>query len=267
MAQDRQQNQSINSSASEKEAALGAVLAAQVRRQTTSLGLASVDRYVENLGHRLAVQMPNAPQDWKLNVIRDHEDGSTHEPLSLPGGWIFVPAQLILVADSEGELAGMLAHAMAHVAERQGIRQTPGDATLFATIPLVFVGGPAIFGGDDEHRLVPVGWLKMQRQYELEADELAVRTMVAAGFDPRSLLYYIARVQPEHPKGSQEFSPLPPLSVRISHLQQAIKNLPTPSLPVSAESFASIQDEVRREQIRVSTPNQVHRIPSLRYPN
>ena len=98
-AQDRPQNQAINHPGS-KEAALGAQLAAQVRRDTTPLGLASIDNYIETLGHSLAAQMPNAPEDWKFSVIREHEMGSTYEPLSLPGGWIFIPAQLILAADS-----------------------------------------------------------------------------------------------------------------------------------------------------------------------
>jgi predicted Zn-dependent protease len=84
-AQDRLQNPAINY-ASGKEAALGAQLAAQVRRNTSPLGLGSVDNYVAALGHELAAQMPNAPEAWKFSVIKDHERGSIYEPLSLPGG-------------------------------------------------------------------------------------------------------------------------------------------------------------------------------------
>ncbi len=265
-AQDRQQTQ-FKRFSSEKEAVLGAALAAQVRRQTTPLGLISVNSYVDNLGRQLATQLPNTLENWQFSVIRDHETGSTYEPLSLPGGWVFVPAQLILAADGEAEFAGMLAHAMAHVAERQAIHQTPGDVNYFASIPLVSIGGPAGFGGDIENRLVPVGYLKIQRQYELEADQVAVAAMAAAGFDPNALLNYIARVQPEHSKGSQELSPLPPLSARISNLEHAIQSSSAPSSRSPDESFRAIQDEVRHEQTRTSTPKEVYRVPSLVHPS
>lgn len=135
-AQDQQQGR--------KEAALGASLAAQVRRRTTPLGLARVDEYVKRLGFRLAAQMPNAPEDWTFTVVRNHKGGSTHEPLWLPGGYLFIAAELILVTENEGELAGMLAHAMAHVAERQALYPaTHGEAAQLANAPLVFMVGVA----------------------------------------------------------------------------------------------------------------------------
>ena len=253
-------------SSSQKEAALGATLAVQVRRQTTPLGVASVNRYVENLGRQLAAQMPNAPEDWKFSVIRDHEGGSTYEPLSLPGGWVFIPAQLILTVEREAEFAGMLAHAMAHVAERQAIRQTPGDVTYLAAIPLVSIGGPAGFGGDNENRLAPVGYLTRQRQCELEADQVAVRAMVAAGFDPNALLNYLARVQPEHAKGSRELSPLPSRSVRISNLKQVIQSLSADGSGASTERFTAVQQKVRLEEAVSSKPAEGYQVPSLIHP-
>src|SRR6185437_13011445 len=119
---------------------------------------------------------------------------STYEPISLPGGWIFMPAQLILASKTEGEFAGMLAHAMAHVALRQGVhRQTPGDVTYMATIPLVLIGH-ATFGQDGRNSVAPVGYLNIQRNYELEADKTAVEVIAAADFDPNDLVNYIARV-------------------------------------------------------------------------
>ncbi len=111
-ALDGQKSGAAGSHSSSRETALGAQLAAQVRHHTTPLGIISVDAFVQNLGLLLAAQMPNAPEDWKFEVTKDRQDSSTFEPLSLPGGWIFVPAQLILAAGSEGELAGMLAHAI-----------------------------------------------------------------------------------------------------------------------------------------------------------
>jgi predicted Zn-dependent protease len=203
--------------AAEKEGALGAQMASQVRRQTTPLGLLSVDRYVQTLGQQLAAQMPNAPETWTFSVIKDNQGGSTHEPLSLPGGYIFIRAPLILTAKNEAELAGMLAHAMAHVAGRHATRQAmDGELNQLAIIPLIFIGGGIDFGDDgfsgyNQIALLPVAALKTQRQCELEADQAAAKTMAAAGFDPNALLSYIERVQPPR---ANELSPLPPLSTR-----------------------------------------------------
>jgi predicted Zn-dependent protease len=81
-SQDRQQSRQVDFYSSEKESALGAALAAQMRHQTTPLGLANVDRYVRDIGGRLAVQMPNAPEHWTFSVIQDQRGGSTYEPVS-----------------------------------------------------------------------------------------------------------------------------------------------------------------------------------------
>ena len=74
----------------EKERALGAQLASQVRSSTTSLGLVEVDKYVQNLVRRLAKQMPDARGEWEVSVIRDRRIGLTREPIALPGGYVFV---------------------------------------------------------------------------------------------------------------------------------------------------------------------------------
>jgi predicted Zn-dependent protease len=148
-AQGAEQSQPSSSFYSDKkEAALGARLAMQVRRETTPLELRDVEGYVEKIGRELASRMPNDPEEWHFSLIKNRADSSTYEPISLPGGWIFIPAQLILASNSEGEFAGMLAHAMAHVALRQGVhRQTPGDIAYLATIPVVLIGA-GTFGQD-----------------------------------------------------------------------------------------------------------------------
>jgi predicted Zn-dependent protease len=256
--------------ARKKEAALGAQLASQVRRQTTPLGLPSVDRYVQIVGQQLAAQMPNAPETWTFSVIKDNQGGSTHEPLSLPGGYIFIRASLLLAVNNETEFAGMLAHAMAHVAERHATRQaTHGEMNQLATVPLIFIGGSGDFGDDgvsgyNQTALLPVAALTTRRQYELEADQVAVKAMAAAGFDPNALLSYLERVQAPR---SNELSALPHLATRIANLKEAIQNLSANDWHISSESFHSMQDEVRRVQADVSTPKEVYRVPSLIRPD
>lgn len=269
-AQTAQQSQPSPGFAFDKrEAALGAQLAKQVRRETTPLALVEVDRYVDKLGSEIARYLPKNTEDWHFTLIADREEDSTYEPISLPGGWIFIPAQLVLASNNEGEFAGMLAHAMAHVALRQGVhRQTPGELTYLAAIPVVLIG-PGTFGRGGQNSMLPVQYLNIQRKYELQADEAAVKAMTAADFDPTNLLSYVRRMQPANIKLSDGVSPLPSLPVRIANLERAIQNSVTSRARRPAESFHVIQDQVRRHETQAITfpPNQVHPIPSLIHPD
>jgi predicted Zn-dependent protease len=241
----------------EKEKALGAQMASQVRNRTTSLGLVDVDKYVQNLGRRLAEQIPDAREDWVFHVIRDHRSGSTYEPIALPGGYVFVSAQLILGEESEAEFAGMLAHSIAHVVQRHGLRQASrGDMSQLATIPVIFVGSGAF--GDDENTLLPVALLRTRHPQELQADQFAVSAIAAAGYNPHALLNYIRRVQPHLPV-DESLSPLPPLSLRIANLEVGIQSLSRFGPQVSTESFRSIQEMVRIELARSAAPNEGER--------
>lgn len=258
-AQDLQQRQADFYS-QEKEAALGRSLASQVRHQTTPLRMVHVDEYVQNLGLRLAAQMPDASENWTLAVVRDHEGGPTQEPLWLPGGYLFVPAELMMAVENESEFAGMLAHAMAHVVKRQAFRPaTHGEMAKLANVPLIFVTGLTT----EENFLTPRTYLKIRRQLELEADQAAVPVMTAAGFDPHSLPHYIARMSPQRSTASEEGSPFPPAAVRLNALRQAVQSLPASNGASGSESFHALQGEIRQQIERMTPPP----IPSLQHPN
>lgn len=239
----------------EKENALGAQLASQVRRQTTALDLADAQAYVANLGRSLASYMPGAPEQWTFLVVNEKEGGSTCAPLALPGGYVFVPVQLILSATNEAELAGMLAHAMAHVAQRQDLHQRVPQAQL-ASIPLIFMGGAL---GDD-NEMVPASFLPAQHQHELDADEAAVHAMAAAGYDPHALLDYIKRMQPDE---SRPYSPLPPKAERLQNLTAAIESTTMPQPRVQSDTFSTIQQEIRAKQARIAMIEAPRLVPSL----
>ncbi|MGI8991927.1 MAG: M48 family metalloprotease [Bryobacteraceae bacterium] len=85
----------------------------------------------------------------------------------------------------------MLMHSMEHIAQRHGMRQAN-----IATIPLIFVGSWT--GGCSDTRAIPVGFMAYQRSAELEADTLAIPALARAGFDPKALVSYIQRMQPEN---------------------------------------------------------------------
>jgi predicted Zn-dependent protease len=245
----------LNSHSVEKEAALGRQMAAEFRQRTTAIASRSVQDYVENLGRELASQMPASPFSFTFSVIAEDPCPTLHEPYALPGGYVFVPAALFPAAQNEAEFAGMLAHAMAHVVERHATRRaTRRELIQAAGIPLVF--GP----GCASEVAVPVGFLKVQRSFELQADVLAVPTMAKAGFDPNALARYTERVQPQVSATGAEFSPLPPRDERILSILSEIAKLP----PSDYTTLPTGEFDAAREEVPRPLPSNRSTPPSLR---
>jgi len=248
--QERQPGQGINFYSRDKEIALGRQLALEYRRRTTPLDNAAVSDYVKRVGANLAAQFPG--WTYQIETVREDRGGSTalaldpellrvaapeatHEPAAFPGGFIFVSVDLIAAARSEAEFAGMLAHAMAHVAERDWTRMASRSelAQTAASVPDRSAG-----------LAVPVGMLTFSRAIEAEADYLAVKAMAAAGYDPAGLASYLGRVQPAPSQGSGSavFATLPPRDRRVADIQAEIRTLPAGTYQASDE-FARVQAE------------------------
>ena len=181
-----------------------------------------------------------------FSVIADAAGGQIHEPLSLPGGYIFVPAGLLLTAQDDAEFAGMLAHAMAHIAARHGTRQASrSEIAGFVQLPLVFMGGWTGTRPAGNQGAVPLSFMKIQRGYELEADVLAIKSMAAAGYDPEALLRYIDRTQTESMTTSKVFTVLPQRDARILGLKETIQGL-SPETYTLTNEISAVQAEVPR---------------------
>jgi hypothetical protein len=107
----------------EKEAALGKQLAAEFLQHTKPIESPAIQEYLNRLGQLLAAQMPDAVFPYMFRGIASDPCGSTHEPIALPGGYVFVSAALFLAVQDEAELAGMLAHAgRPGMGKRGGVR-------------------------------------------------------------------------------------------------------------------------------------------------
>ena len=192
----------------DREAAVGAQLAAEIRRQTTVLDVPGVHEYVQCVARRIETHLPDAERGWELSLIQDDSGGSTREPLAIPRRRLFVSAHLLLAVRNEAELAGMLAQAMAR-----------GTETRAGSAP-VWIG---VLGSDDRE-LAPIGNLKRIRESRLRADSRATAIMAAAGYDPAALVDYIGRTQRALPPMAARYSALPPRAQRISGLEAAIAN-------------------------------------------
>lgn len=232
----------------EKEVALGGQLATEFRRQHPRLESATVGDYIQQLGERLVAPPQQSPFTFHFEVNTD--SGATYlEPAAFPGGYVFVPAELILAANDEAELAGTMAHSVAHILARHGTRQaTKLGVVQSGTIPLFFIAGWAGYGAQGSNAVVPIGFLQSQRTFESEADRLAVTIAADAGYDPEGLARYIGRVQqdPVQTVPPRAFpSPLPSRDERVQAIEQAVQALSVRSYSVSGD-FARIQEEVRR---------------------
>jgi predicted Zn-dependent protease len=221
----------------EREAAFGAALAQQVRRTVTPLDSPAALEFLQRMGAKIASQLPEPRYTYTFAVTSSDQSNSLHEPLSLPGGYIFVPASLFLAAQNEAEFAGMLAHAMAHVAERHGTRAASrGAISQMGTIPLIFYGGWMGYGARQTATgPIPVTFARLQPEYEREADAMAVKLMASMGYDPEALVRYFSRVWPDG--ADSDFR-----DARIVAMGNAIQQL----APVtSTDEFLRIQEQIR----------------------
>src|SRR5690348_17317918 len=150
----------VNFYSLEKEMAIGKQLAADVERQAKLITDPVISEYVNRIGQNL-VRNSDAKVPFVIKVI----DGEEVNAFALPGGYFFVYSGLILKADNEAELAGVMSHEIAHVAARHGTRQaTRGEIANLATIPLIFMGGWTGYGVRQAASIfVPVGFLKFSR--------------------------------------------------------------------------------------------------------
>jgi len=182
----------VNFYSLEKEIALGKALANEVERSAKIIDDPVIAEYVNRVGQNL-VRNSDAKVPFTIKVI-DSEDVNA---FALPGGFFFVNSGLILKADNEAELAGVMAHEIAHVAARHGTRQaTRGEIANLATIPLIFMGGWAGYGiRQAASILVPVGFLKFSCAFESEADMLGLEYMYKTGYDPTAFVDFFEKIE------------------------------------------------------------------------
>jgi predicted Zn-dependent protease len=231
----------------EKEIALGKQLAQQVERQAKIIEDPVISEYVNRVGQNL-VRNSDAKVPFTIKVI-DTEDVNA---FALPGGFFFVNSGLILKADTEAELAGVMAHEIAHVAARHGTRQaTRGEVAQLATIPLIFMGGWAGYGiRQAASVLVPVGFLQFSKAFESEADMLGLQYMYKTGYDPEAFVDFFEKIQSLEKKKpgtmAKVFSTHPPTEDRIVTSQKNIQEYlkAKPEYVVTTSEFSDVKNRL-----------------------
>ena len=169
----------------EKEMAIGRQLALQVEQQAKLVEDPIITEYVNRVGQNVVLHS-DAKVPFTIKVI----DSDEVNAFALPGGFFFVNKGLILAADNEAELAGVMAHEIAHVAARHAM-ENQGKGTLinYGALAGIIFGGPIVStvlqnGGGI---LAGLASLKFSRNSEVEADRLGVQYLFASGYDPTAM--------------------------------------------------------------------------------
>ncbi len=244
----RDVSKGVNFYSIEKEIALGKEMAEEVERTAKLLDdpviCEYVNRLVQNLGRNSDVKLP-----LSTKVL----ESSDVNAFALPGGFVFVNSGLMLQAQTEAELAGVLAHEIGHVAARHGTRQASrGEIANLASIPLILMGGWAGYAaGQAANLIVPMTFLEFSRGFEREADLLGLEYMYKAGYDPTAMVDFFERLQSKEKKNAGFFTKLfashPMTRDRVRNAQAEISRVlaPRPEYVVTRSEFNEVQARLK----------------------
>jgi predicted Zn-dependent protease len=243
----------INFISLEKEIAMGKQLAAEVERTVKLINDPVITEYVNRVGQNL-VRNSDAKVPFIIKVI----DSDEVNAFALPGGFFYVNSGLILAADEESELAGVMAHEIAHVAARHGTEQyTKAQLMNLATIPLIFVGGGLGYGlSQAAGFLIPLQFLQFSRSAEREADFLGMQYAYKAGYDPTAFISFFEKVQAQEKRKpgtlSKLFSTHPPTADRIAKAQQEMATIlpDRPQYVLNTSEFAAVKARLQASENR-----------------
>ena len=187
----------------EREIALGRELAEELESSSRILDDPEIAEYVNRLGQNL-VRSSDAKVPFVIKVIDSEEVNA----MALPGGFLYVNTGLIHAATEEAELASVMAHEIAHVAARHSTEQvSKGRFFNFASLPLIFLGGPAGYAVRQATGLMlPLQMLRFNRKAEREADFLGLQYLHKAGYDPTAFVSFFEKVRSQEKRKSGFFA-------------------------------------------------------------
>jgi predicted Zn-dependent protease len=234
----------INFYSIDKEIAFGQQLAAQVEMQLPILNDPTIAEYVNRVGQNLVLHS-DAKVPFTIKVIASDEVNA----FALPGGFFYVNLGVLKTADSEAELAGVMAHEIAHVAARHALENlSKAELLSLAAVPLIFVGGPVGELGRAGAELGMTALVfKFSRGAEREADELGAQYMWAAGYDPMGLITFFEKLhgQQRRPRVSPLFQTHPATADRIANVRKLIARFPErESYAMNTREFDDIKNRL-----------------------
>lgn len=230
---------------------VGQQVAAEVEQQMPVLRDAQSTAYVEEVGRRLVAAIPSEFQHPEFRYYFRIINASDINAFALPGGPMYVNRGMIEAARTEGEMAGVMAHELSHVALRHGTAQATKAQKYsilagVAGIAGAILGGPAV--GQIGQAAVGAYFLKFSREYETEADVLGAQIMARAGYDPHDLANMFRTIErTSGGSGAPEFlSSHPSPSNRYARIEQESQMLRVRQPPIQNDAeFRQIQARLR----------------------
>ncbi len=248
------------------EIRMGHTYAAEIDKSARFITDPVVTEYVNRIGQNI-VKNSDAKVPFTIKVI----DSDEINAFALPGGFFYVNSGLILNADEEAELAGVMAHEIAHVAAHHAAREmTRLNYAQIGTVPLIFLGGMTGYELYEASSIaVPLTFLHFSREFESQADFLGIEYMYRAGYDPQAFVAFFEKIQALEKRKpgiiSKTFSDHPQTPDRIQNSQYEIAHyLPAkPDYLITTSEF----DDVKARLARIENKRRLHDNRGLKRPS
>ena len=217
---------------------------------------ASVVNYVRGVADKVIVfgKKDRPDVQWQVNVI---DDPKTVNAFATPGGYLYVYSGLILAADNEAELAGVMAHETGHVVARHSARQMVDAYGIDAITSLVLGKNPGLLASLASAVGTKGFMLANSRSDETEADEYGARYAAAAGYDPHGLVTFFDKLRAQEgnsPKFLAILSDHPATPDRIAHVNAYIAQNKLSGSVTNAPAFDSMKKLVAAHKPRTPSP-------------
>ncbi len=254
----------------DSEIKMGKTYASEIEKSTKFITDPVITEYVNRIGQNI-VKNSDCKVPFTIKII----DSDEINAMALPGGFFYVNSGLILNADEEAEMAGVMAHEVAHVCAHHAAREmTRMNYAQLGTIPLIMMTGYSWTGYgiyEAAQFAVPITFLKFSRDFEAQADYLGVQYMYKAGYDPQAFIAFFEKVQALEKRKpglvAKAFSDHPQTPDRILHSQEEIARI----LPAKDEYTVTTSefDDVKARLARIENKRRLvdskdNKKPSLR---
>lgn len=233
------------------EIAMGKQYSMEIEKSAHLVTDPVVVEYVNRIGQNI-VKNSDCKVPFTIKVI----DSDEINAMALPGGFFYVNSGLILAADEEAELAGVMAHETAHVCAHHAAREmTRMNYAQIGSIPLIIFtqGSWTGYGIYEAAQLaVPISFLEFSREFEAEADWLGLQYMYKAGYDPQAFIQFFEKIDAleKHKPGTlaKVFADHPQTPDRIAHSETEIATImpPKPDYVVTTSEFDDIKARLAR---------------------
>ena len=235
----------------ESEIRMGKQYADEIEKSTKFITDPVVEEYINRIGQNI-VKNSDCKVPFTIKVIDTDEINA----MALPGGFFYVNSGLILAADEEAELAGVMAHETAHVCAHHAAREmTRANYAQIGMVPLIMMTGYSWTGYgiyEATQLLIPITFLEFSREFEAQADYLGVQYMYRAGYDPQAFVTFFEKIENlEKTKPgavAKVFENHPQTPDRIEHTEEEIATIlpPRDQYLVTTSEFNDVKARLAR---------------------